>query len=146
MTTVQKYIHRVAAQIVALILRPGAIYDTKNFRLWERNGYHITPTHFYSPIPHTRDLESNDFHPSELAGIDLRSEFQLELLTHAFSQFSAEYNDFATKATDHSAFYLDNDAFSGIDPHIYYCMIRNFKPRTIIEVGSRSGSIPAATA
>lgn len=146
MSTTRKYMHRAAAHIVATILRPGAVYDSENFRLWERNGYHITPSHFYYPIPDTRDLENKAFQPSELPGIDLRTEYQFELITRMFSRFSSEYNAFPTKSFDPTVFYLDNDAFAGIDPYIYYCMIRNFKPRTIIEVGSGHSTLLGAQA
>ncbi|HEX2621981.1 MAG TPA: class I SAM-dependent methyltransferase, partial [Phototrophicaceae bacterium] len=39
-----------------------------------------------------------------------------------------------------------NGLFVGIDPHLYYCMIRHFKPRTIIEVGAGFSTLIAAQA
>ena len=134
--TIKRYIHRAVAHLVAIVLRPGAVYDPENFRLWERRGYHITPLHFYHPIPDTRELELRDLQQSELPGIDLRPEFQLKLMNEAFVKFSEEYNSLPIKPIDSDTFYLDNDAFGGIDPFIYYCMIRHFKPKTIVEVGS----------
>jgi len=144
--TVKQYIHRIAAHVVAIVLRSGAVYDPENFRLWERHGYHITPIHFYYPIPDTRDLEKRDFSPSQLSGIDLHPEFQLRLMKEAFAKFSHEYNSFPIKPTDSSGFYLDNDAFGGIDPYIYYCMIRHFKPKTVIEIGSGHSTLLGAHA
>ena len=146
MIQARKHMHRVVAQVVATILRPGAVYDSANFQLWESKGYHITPTHFYYPIPDTRELESRNFQPSDLPGIDLRTEFQLELITHTFTRFSSEYNAFPIKSSDPTVFFLDNDAFAGIDPHIYHCMIRNAKPRIIIEVGSGYSTLLGAHA
>ena len=69
-------------------------------------------------------------------GIDFRPEDQLSLLAESFTQFSQEYNAIPIKPTGSTSFYLDNDAFIGIDPYIYYCMIRQFKPNTVVEVGS----------
>ncbi len=132
--------------MVAVILRPGAVWDSENFRLWESHGYHITPIHFYYPIPDTRDLEKKDFQPSGCPGIDLRLEFQLRLLKESFAKFSQEYNTLPIKPTNSNAFYLDNDAFTGIDPYIYYCMIRNFKPKTVVEVGSGHSTVLGAQA
>ena len=129
------------AHVVAAMLRPGAVYDSKNFRLWESHGYHITPVHFYSPIPDSRNLEEKDFRPSDCSGIDFRPDFQLKLLKDSFAQFSSEYNTFPIKSTGSNHFHLNNDAFTGIDPYIYYCMIRNFKPRTVIEVGSGNSTL-----
>jgi hypothetical protein len=76
----------------------------------------------------------------------MREEFQLELLSEQFNKLSYEYSSFPIKAESSKAFYLDNDAFSGIDPYIFYCMIRNFKPRTIIEVGSGHSTLLGAQA
>ncbi|MCL4506451.1 MAG: class I SAM-dependent methyltransferase [Chloroflexi bacterium] len=144
--SLKRYLHKMAARIVAIILRPGAVFDHGNFQLWERHGYHITPTHFYYPIPDTRDLKRRVFQASELPGIDLRSEFQLELIQDSFAQFKQEYNGFPIKCSDPKTFYLDNDAFTGIDPYIYYCMIRHFKPKIIVEVGSGYSTLLGAQA
>jgi hypothetical protein len=143
---IKRYIHRLEAYLVAAILRPGAMYDLENFRLWERRGYHITPLHFYYPIPDTRDFFQKEFHPSDCPGIDFRFEAQLELLQEFSAKFSQEYNAFPIKATNSNSFYLDNDAFAGIDPLIYYCMIRHFRPKTIIEVGSGHSTVLGAQA
>lgn len=132
----RRIVHRITARFVALILRKGAIYDPENFRLWENHGYHITPTHFYCPIPDTRELEKVYPNRKETPGIDYRPEFQLRLLSEKLSQFSAEYNSFPISSTEENQFYLDNDAFGGVDPHVYYSMIRCFQPRLIIEIGS----------
>jgi hypothetical protein len=143
---IKRAFHRAAAHLVAVLLRPGAIYDTENIRLWEKRGYHITPNHFYYPIPDSRELHARDFKPSELPGVDLRPESQMKLIKEAFVQFSREYNHIPYKPTDTNAFYLENDAFHGIDPFIYYCMIRHFKPKTIVEVGSGHSTLLGAQA
>lgn len=141
---IKRYIHEAIAHLVAVVLRPGAVYISENFKLWESRGYHITPLHFYSPIPDTRELEKKDFQTSGCPGIDLRPESQLKLLKEAFPKFSQEYNAFPINPTDSKVFYLDNDAFTGIDPYIYYCMIRHFKPQTVVEVGSGHSTILGA--
>jgi hypothetical protein len=43
-------------------------------------------------------------------------------------------------------FYLDNDAFGGVDPHIYYCILRHFRPRTVVEIGSGFSTLLGAQA
>ena len=132
----KQYIHRAIAYLVSFIIRPGAVFDPVNFRLWEKRNYHITPVHFHYPIPDTRELQRAYPNPTESPGLDLRPEFQLGLLKEVFPQFSAEYNAFPVKPSDSESFYLENDAFNGIDPHVYYGFVRHFKPRTVIEVGS----------
>ena len=144
--TIKRYIHRFVSHMVAVTLRPGAVYDRENFRLWERRGYHITPIHFYYPIPDTRELELKNFQISELPGINMRQEFQLKLMKETFAGFSEEYNRLPARPNNSKHFYLDNDAFTGIDPFVYYCMIRHFQPKTIIEVGSGHSTLLGAQA
>jgi hypothetical protein len=46
------------AQFVARIVPRYAhppLYQ-QYFRLWEEHGFHLTPVHFYQPIPDTRTL------------------------------------------------------------------------------------------
>ena len=129
-----------------IILRPGSLNEPENFKLWERHGYHILPIHFYYPIPNTLDLKNKILQPSELPGMDLRSLFQLNLMKESFIKFSHEYENFPNESIDSGIFHLDNDAFGGIDPFIYYCMIRHFQPRTILEVGSGHSTLLGAQA
>ena len=113
------------------------------FRLWEQHGLHITPVHFYQPIPDTRTLpESLWSQPSELAGIDMNDAVQLNLLRNCFPIFRDEYEQFPVKATGQpEQFYFDNGRFGGTDALVTYCMVRHFKPRTIVEIGSGYSSL-----
>ena len=131
----RRYTHRAIAYLVSIVLRPEALFDRFNFRLWQKRGYHITPIHFYYPIPDTRQLSAYP-DPSESPGIDFRPEFQLRLLREVFPCFAAEYAGFPATPSEAGTFYLGNGSFDGIDPHVYYALIRHFKPKTVIEVGS----------
>lgn len=102
-------------------------------------GFHITRNHFYSPIPDTRTLKDELWTKySELVGIDINEKYQLELLS-VFSKFKTEYDGLplnyspGLKPYD---YYIKNGAFESVDGEILYCMIRYFKPRKIIEIGS----------
>lgn len=107
------------------------------FRLWEDHGFHLTPVHYYQPIPEVKSLPAHLFeeeHP--MAGVDMNVDTQLLLLTSIFPQFREEYNKFPRKQTSiPHEFYLDNEMFSGTDALALYCVIRHFKPRRIIEIG-----------
>ena len=62
------------------------------FRLWEEHGFHVTPVHYYSPIPDSQHLNPDIWdRPSELPGIDLNSTMQLYLLHEVFPRFRSEY-------------------------------------------------------
>jgi hypothetical protein len=47
---------RIAANAVASFLPKGMMLAEDNFEVWQRRGYHVTPNHFYGPIPDTRVL------------------------------------------------------------------------------------------
>ena len=118
------------------------------FPFWERLGFHIVPIHFYQPIPDSRTLSpSLSERTSDLVGIDINDSFQLDLLERFEKQFRAEYDAFPRSATnDQTQFHLDNTAFSTIDAEILYCMIRQFHPRRIIEIGSGNSTLLSAQA
>ncbi len=118
------------------------------FRLWEEHGLHVTPVHFYQPIPDTRKLpESLWERRSELAGIDMNEATQLDLLRNCFPKFRDEYEQFPTAPTEDPAqFYFDNGRFGGTDALATYCMVRHFRPNLIIEVGSGYSSLVSGQA
>jgi hypothetical protein len=138
--------HRVMGRLVSILLRPGATYLVDNFRLWQSRGYHIVPVHFYSPIPDTRLVGSREPRPSDCLGIDLRVEAQLGMLRDVFVPFADEYNVLSQAPVQPPGFSLANDSFQGIDPHVYYCLVRHFKPRMVIEVGSGHSTLLGALA
>ena len=118
------------------------------FPEWERHGFHVTPVHFYQPIPDTQSLPETLWNrPSELVGIEMNDAMQLDLLRNHFPGFRHEYNQFPAEPTgEPGRFYLYNGLFDGIDALVAYCMIRHFQPRLIIEVGSGFSTLVAAEA
>jgi hypothetical protein len=113
------------------------------FSVWERHGFHVTPVHFYQPIPDTQTLPETLWNrPRELVGIDMNDSMQLDLLRKHFTKFRKEYEQFPTKPTGKpSRFHLNNGFFDGTDALVAYCMVRHFQPRLIIEVGSGFSSL-----
>ena len=108
------------------------------FRLFQKMGIHIVPNHFYEPIPDTRNI-SEEFwgSPSSLVGIDLRESAQLALLEDFRSGYQTEYEQFPNSTpTSSNGFSLANDSFGSVDAEILYCMVRHFRPNTVIEIGS----------
>lgn len=116
----------------------NSIIYIRLFRLWERMGFHITPNHFYQPIPDTKSLTDDLWlHVSELVGIDINEEGQLHLLQEFFRRFKKEYDCLPRqKSPIPYQYYMDNPLFGALDAKILYCMIRYFKPRRVIEIGS----------
>ena len=134
------------ATVMPRCLHSGKFYEI--FPVWERHGFHVTPVHFYQPIPDTQSLPQNLWdRPSELVGIDMNESVQLDLLRNRFPKFRDEYEQFPTSSTgEPGRFHLNNDLFDGTDALVAYCMIRHFQPRLIIEVGSGFSSLISAEA
>jgi len=107
------------------------------FLNWERHGFHVTPVHFYEPIPDTQSLpETLWSRHSELVGIDMNDSMQLELLRDHFSKFRDEYENLPVEPPPGQ-----KRPFRGVDALVAYCMIRHFQPELIVEVGSGWSSL-----
>jgi hypothetical protein len=124
----------MAAVLGRLVFSPDF---PRHFHFLQSRGVHVNPVRWDSPIPNTAELRPDVWErPSALAGIDLRVPSQLRLLK-GFQRFREEYDSFPHQPTGRQGeFYFDNPMFSGTDALALYCMIRQFRPSTIIEVGS----------
>jgi hypothetical protein len=139
MSNIKRTIHNVIAYIVSIILRPGATYDPKNFDLWEKKGYHVLPLHYYSPIPQSVQIVEHYRHHAHysLSGIDIREKEQLKFLQDEIRVHVAGWNPpRESSPSKRGVFFLENDAYGGIDPFIYYGLIKYLRPKKIVEIGS----------
>jgi len=118
---------------------PRLLYRTL-FPLCERLGFHLTPNHFYQPIPDTRSLDDSLWdRQSDLAGLALRPESQLQLLSELASKYKSEYDNLAREPNDISdpfEYYLNNPTFGPVDAEMLYAMVRHFSPAKVVEIGS----------
>ncbi|HEY2325115.1 MAG TPA: class I SAM-dependent methyltransferase [Thermoanaerobaculia bacterium] len=123
-------------------------YSGVEFRRFEQHGVHVTPVHFYHPLPDTSQLPDSIWQrESELVGIDMNDDEQLRLLREVFPQFRNEYEAFPTSPCEDPAdFYLGNGLFDGTDALVLYCMLRYLQPRRVVEVGSGYSTRVAAQA
>ena len=124
------------------------IFFKKLFPLWQALGLHITPVHFYEPIPDTRNLKNSIWNKhSELVGIKLNLKSQLELLSKFSHLYKKEYSKFPLNETPSPMdYYLNNGGFESVDAEIFYCMLRHFKPSTLFEIGSGNSTLLATGA
>jgi predicted O-methyltransferase YrrM len=119
------------------------------FHVWEGYGFHITPVHYYSPIPDTRSCLSSIWNASsEMPGVDMNDEKQCQMLTSIFPLYEGEFIELFNEDTrTHTAYRSPSPNFSGIDAAVLYSMVRHFRPRAMIEVGGGfSTRISAAAA
>lgn len=130
-------------------MTPKLRFIHHNPELWryvESQGYHVTPVHFYQPIPDTRELDEMYRARSEAPGIDWQEQQQLRLVHEAFPQYAAEYTAFYEGLRAAGRLAGRRLEFIGYDPIIYHCMIRHFKPARIIEVGAGYSTLVAFNA
>lgn len=98
----------------------------------------IKPGHFYSPIIDYEAIRKNQdqiFNCNKpLFGLDLNQNNQFELL----QQFKEYYKDipFTDELQGILRYYYKNEAYSYSDVIFLYSIVRHYKPKKIIEVGS----------
>ena len=138
MGMLRKIVVNSIAYIVSLLLPRKLMRRKRFFHLWESRGYHVTPVHFYEPIPDTRALKDDLWlKHSELVGIDINENKQLELLSLFVTKFKKEYDVLPKNKTSIPyEYYVKNSWLESVDGEILYCMIRYFKPKKIFEIGS----------
>lgn len=118
------------------------------FDVFQKIGIHVTPVHYYEPIPNTAALRKDLWEKrSGLVGVDLNEAKQLELLADFKSRFSAEYDRTPRHSTSvPHEYYWDNKSYIGVDGEMLYCMIRQLKPRRLFEIGSGNSTYMSARA
>lgn len=109
---------------------------TTLFSVGERFGLSILPAHFYSPVPDTRILRRTFkrwYTPSELPGVKM-SIAEQEVFLKTLTPYTAEH----TALPDYDWVTLQGlgEGYSVVDAHLLYSVLRHFKPKQMIEVGS----------
>jgi predicted O-methyltransferase YrrM len=99
----------------------------------------VAPGHFYSPIPSDEDIAAHRLDlrrgtPRDLPGIDLHERAQLDLL----GRLSRYYPDqpWTGEPQPGLRYYFENNYFSYADAIFLHCMLRELRPRRIVEVGA----------
>lgn len=117
--------------------------------IFYRHGFHLLRKHFYLPIPDDTD-PLDDFwrKPSAMAGVDTNDPVAIELMDKLLppflEEFRARFPIHRTALT--TGFYLINGGYMAVDAHVYYGLIRHYKPRRIIEIGNGNSTLLALAA
>lgn len=111
--------------------------ELRKYKTW------YPPGHYYNPLVDSKELETYaddlfDTKKKFIMGIDFREKEQLELL-HELVPFYKEM-PFPEKQTEGFRYYLGNGIFSYSDGIFLYMLMRAWKPKRIIEVGSGHSS------
>lgn len=118
------------------------------FPFFQRRGIHVTRDHYYSPVPNASTIAPAVWdRRSQLIGIDLAELGQIALLDACVEQFKGEYDRIPLLPTPSShEYYLQNYSFGPVDGEMLFCMIRQHRPRRVIEIGSGFSTLLSAQA
>ncbi len=136
-------------QLVQLCKRVMWNEDPEFWKRLHATGVNVIRQNFYAEVPSVDDIE-NSFEFVEDRPFDDAGVFDpglVEEFTESLVPFAREA-DFPREApTDGPArYYWNNPAFSYSDAMAYYCAIRKFRPRRILEVGSGYSTLIADAA
>jgi predicted O-methyltransferase YrrM len=147
MSGAKQFARDLTARAIAPLLRRLA-HDPKYFEMWQSHGFHVTPIHYYQPIPDTHSLSFSLWNRvSDLPGIDMREDQQKQLLSEIVARFKDEYTAIPEGASKQDFnYYLGNVAFEAVDAEMLFGLIRLFKPRRMYEIGSGFSTLLAADA
>lgn len=97
--------------------------------------------HYYSSIPNMNEIVNKSdniftYNKWDIDGVDLNDNYQIELM----KEFSYYYNGIPFKTFDKNVeklrYYFENGFFENSDAIVLYGMLRKFKPKRLIEIGS----------
>jgi hypothetical protein len=107
-----------------------------------RQGSLPLPVHYYSPVPDLDDLASRGVwdRKSNLAGVEFRSEVQVAYLLELGNRYGGECA-WPAQPANRDGFYTENGSFSFGCAAAAHCVVRDRKPRRIVEIGSGNSSL-----
>jgi hypothetical protein len=119
----------------------------RTFGLWERLGIHITPNHYFQPIPDTRRLSPELWRrTSELVGVDMNESAQLALVADLAERYGREWTFPSARTSIPWQYHFNNVAFEAVDAEMLYALVRASRPRKVLEIGSGYSSCVMAQA
>lgn len=123
--------------------RSGAMHLLRRGYLLARRivaalGFELIYISYDSPVPDLNSLERGIFgQPSPMRGVEFDVERQLQFLEQELGGYCRE---FAPPMREGDAprgiFYLRNGTYESVDAELLYAMVRRFKPRRVLELGS----------
>src|SRR5690606_20376439 len=100
-------------------------------RITERFGFHLVAHHFYEPIPDVRGIEDSLKNPRFLHGIDYRLDDACTLLEDFGRTYRDEYETIPA---------TEGRMYGYVDCMCLYSIVRHYKPKRVVEVGSGESS------
>jgi hypothetical protein len=125
---------KLREQVFKALHEPNAIqrYMVRRFlfNAFQRLGFHVTADHFYEIVPNTRAVARRySDTPRALPGIDWRFAKCEARALRVLDAYAAEYVGCMAQFDDTNAY------FRGTDALMLYVMVRDRKPRKVVEIG-----------
>ena len=122
--------------VVRAAKRVGGIdrFVTRFVQLWYDLPF--APTHYYSPLPSVskvREGMARWYLPSDMPAVAIDEHAQEQLLEE-LSHYRTECAALPSFADIQRSGY--GPGYGEVEAHLLYCMVRHFKPKKIIEIGS----------
>jgi hypothetical protein len=117
------------------------LVEAKRQARWQQATEYVMqhrPGHYASPIPALKEIRAREDEvfasPTSVPGIDLRDREQLRLV----DELAVFYDDqpFAAGPNGSLRYHYENPWFSYSDGVVLHCMLRRYRPRRLVEVGS----------
>lgn len=99
---------------------------------------------YYEPLFHPRHFYKSTREDRFLPGLNLNDEKQLNFLNTL--KYTDELNLLSVEKEKEDEFYYNNDVFGAADAQLYYQILRTYKPKKIIEIGSGFSTLLALEA
>lgn len=114
--------------------------------LADRWGYHIRAIHYHEPLPDFREIDAaRTRRPRDLSHLGFDLPRQAALVRRLAAAYREELEELA-RAPAGEGFDFGNDYFAGFDAALYYALVRDLKPRRIVEIGAGHSTRIAARA
>jgi len=135
----------LAAAVILRQARKSGIHKRPVSRwIFERLGIFPLRDHYYEPLFRTRQLDPGFRERRELPGVDLNLDVQLALLERF--HYRDELLAFPRTRQQGLEYFYRNGAFQAGDAEFLYNIIRTFRPRQLIEIGSGHSTLMARNA
>jgi hypothetical protein len=147
---------RIAAQLSPVIgqmllrtLHYSPVADAL-YPMFRREGYYLLKEHYYRPFTNPETLPSDyGSRQSALIGIEVDEERCFRLIEHELQAYFSEFRrtfPVEKQPGQENGFWLINGTYMAVDAHVYYGLIRHFRPRRIIEIGAGRSTLVAGEA
>jgi len=104
--------------------------------------------HFYSPIVNPAELDPSHLWPSrpDIVGVEFNDSSHERILREVFPKYIADYAypELLDETADLKQFYTQNSQFSWLDSRALFVLLREWRPKRLIEVGSGFSTLLAA--